>query len=244
MIFKMPHQINQVLITLTSALLITGCVNPKQQNTLLGAGAGGALGAGVGALVGNTQGAVVGSALGAAAGGAAGYNWSSIKDRLKGNTNAEDAQIVEQNDGSLKVNIPSSVSFDTNQSVLKPAVYSAIDQVIITMQQHPELIAQIIGHTDNSGSAVRNKTLSLNRARSVANYLIKQNIPVNRILFEGQGSQNPIADNATPAGRLQNRRVEILLRPVSTAAPVIAPVVAPVTVPVVPIQAPRTRIIN
>src|SRR5689334_14968239 len=104
---------------LASALL-AGCETP-QQSTALGTGVGAATGAGIGALIGDSRGALIGGAIGAAAGGLTGYNWSTVKRRLTDATRGTEAKVTEQQDGSLKLNIPSSVSFDTNSYLIKPS---------------------------------------------------------------------------------------------------------------------------
>ena len=72
-------------------------------------------------------------------------------------------------------------------------------------------MVNVAGYTDNTGSASLNKKLSGERADSVANYLIMKGVASTRINSAGYGSSNPIASNATAAGREQNRRVEISL---------------------------------
>jgi outer membrane protein OmpA-like peptidoglycan-associated protein len=67
---------------------------------------------------------------------------------------------------------------------------------------------EIGGHTDNIGSASYNKWLSMERAKSVAQYLIDRGIPEYRLEYVGYGLEKPIADNATASGRQQNRRTE------------------------------------
>lgn len=197
---------------LCTAMLFTGCANQQQTNTAVGTGAGAAVGAGIGALLGNRTGAIIGGTLGAAAGGITGYNWGAIKSRLSGASKGTGTQITEQQDGSLKVNIPSSVSFDTNSYEVKPSFAPVLDQVAQSMTDNPELVAQVVGHTDSTGSPAYNQTLSQNRAQSVAGYLVQHGVAANRLAAEGRGQTQPIADNSTEAGRAQNRRVEIFLR--------------------------------
>ena len=67
------------------------------------------------------------------------------------------------------------------------------------------------GHTDSTGSEAANRELSLKRAISVRDYLIRSGIPASATDVEGMGSSSPIADNATSAGRAANRRVEIVV---------------------------------
>ena len=196
------------------ALLAAGCATEQQNNTAVGTGVGAAVGAGIGALVGNGKGAAIGGALGAAAGAAAGYNWSAIKSKLAGDTAVTGTQISEQPDGSLKLNIPSQVSFDTDSAVIKPSFRGALDSVAQTLTANPELAANVVGHTDSTGNANYNMTLSQKRAQSVASYLTDRGVARNRLAAEGRGQTQPVADNATEAGRAQNRRVEIYLKPI------------------------------
>ena len=75
---------------------------------------------------------------------------------------------------------------------------------------NPDAVILVEGHTDNIGTEEYNKNLSLERARSVAQELAKQNYP-NQIRIYGAGSQSPIASNDTAEGREQNRRVDVVL---------------------------------
>lgn len=68
---------------------------------------------------------------------------------------------------------------------------------------------KVIGHTDSVGSDAYNQALSERRAKSVADFLISQDVPADKVTQEGQGESNPVADNSTAEGRAQNRRVEI-----------------------------------
>jgi outer membrane protein OmpA-like peptidoglycan-associated protein len=67
---------------------------------------------------------------------------------------------------------------------------------------------EISGHTDSTGSDELNKELSINRARSVYEYLISNQITPNRLSYEGYGSSQPIADNTLESGKALNRRIE------------------------------------
>jgi len=71
----------------------------------------------------------------------------------------------------------------------------------------------VVGHTDSVGRRDDNKTLSVNRARAVMGYLVNTGIPASTISFDGMGQDQPVADNSSDAGRQQNRRVEIYVRP-------------------------------
>jgi outer membrane protein OmpA-like peptidoglycan-associated protein len=76
---------------------------------------------------------------------------------------------------------------------------------------HPGLNLAVEGYTDNTGSLPFNQTLSEQRASSVRAYLVSQGLSPNAVSATGFGMSNPVADNGTPQGRQQNRRVEIVV---------------------------------
>lgn len=106
------------------------------------------------------------------------------------------------------------MSFDTDSAVIKPSFRGPLDSVAQTLTQHPELAANVVGHTDSTGNPNYNMTLSQKRAQSVASYLTDRGVARNRLSAEGRGQTQPVADNGTEAGRAQNRRVEIYLKPI------------------------------
>lgn len=200
-----------------ATLLLAGCANPQHTNTAVGAGTGAAAGAGIGALIGKGKGAAIGAGIGAVAGGLVGYNWSGVKkDVQQSGASSLGIDVVEMPDGSLKVNIPSNVSFDTDKAVLKPDLLPVLDSVARALAQNPQLRTKVVGHTDSTGSAAHNQTLSDNRARSVTTYLASKGIAQDRMGIEGRASRDAIGDNATAEGRAANRRVEVYLYAVGT----------------------------
>ncbi|MEM5439099.1 OmpA family protein [Paraburkholderia diazotrophica] len=208
---------NAKIMTRLSALavvgaLLGGCATQQGTNTAVGTGVGAGTGAALGAIFGGGKGAAIGAGVGAAVGGVTGYNWQNIKNKLSGATKGTGTQISEQPDGSLKLNIPSSVTFDTNSYAIKPSFAPVLTQVAQTLNQNPEVVAQVVGHTDSTGQAAYNQTLSVNRAQSVTNALAQDGVAPQRLSASGMGANQPIADNNTEAGRAQNRRVEIYLR--------------------------------
>jgi outer membrane protein OmpA-like peptidoglycan-associated protein len=192
--------------------ILAGCATQQQTNTATGTGIGAALGAGIGALAGGGKGAAIGAGVGALAGGVTGYNWQTIRNKLSGASKGTGTQITEQPDGSLKLNIPSNVTFATDSYQINPNLYATLNELATQMNQNPQLVAQIRGYTDSTGNASYNQTLSVNRAQSVATYLSQHGVQPNRLQAEGFGASSPIADNSTAAGREKNRRVEIYLR--------------------------------
>ncbi|MGF6443516.1 OmpA family protein [Paraburkholderia youngii] len=202
----------RVAVFAVAGSLIAGCATQQGTNTAVGTGVGAGAGAALGAIFGGGKGAAIGAATGAAVGGITGYNWDNIRNRMSGATKGTGTQITEQPDGSLKLNIPSSVTFDTSSYAIKPTFAPVLDQLAQTLQQNPEVVASVVGHTDNTGSLQYNQTLSVNRAQSVTGYLTQRGIPPQRLSATGMGPNQPIADNNTEAGRAANRRVEIYLR--------------------------------
>lgn len=196
-----------------SGVLLAGCATEQQNRTAIGTGAGAALGAGLGALIGDSsRAAAIGAGIGAVAGGVAGYNWNKIKGDVQNSGASEmGIDVAEQPDGSLKVNVPSTVSFDTSSYTLKPALRPVLDTVARSLNENQGLRAHVVGHTDSTGQAAYNQTLSENRASAVTNYLARQGVAAQRMSSEGRAATDPIADNNTAAGRAENRRVEIYL---------------------------------
>ena len=100
-----------------------------------------------------------------------------------------------------------NVFFETGSAKLDPKSYAELDNLIRIMQDNSNMIIEIGGHTDNVGTHQFNQRLSEARAQSVVNY-ISRSIPMSRLQFKGYAFDQPVADNATAAGRALNRRVE------------------------------------
>ncbi|MEO7387026.1 MAG: OmpA family protein [Gammaproteobacteria bacterium] len=99
------------------------------------------------------------------------------------------------------------VHFKLNSAELTDEDKAALDEVAENLGRLKFVSGTVIGHTDSSGSDEYNQQLSERRARSVATYLEGKNIAVGRLAASGAGESDPVADNATPEGRAQNRRV-------------------------------------
>ncbi|MCA9729018.1 MAG: OmpA family protein, partial [Candidatus Eisenbacteria bacterium] len=83
-----------------------------------------------------------------------------------------------------------------------------LEEVARIMKERPDLKLKITGHTDNIGSDTANQSLSVRRAETVRNYLVKKGISADRFVTEGQGEAHPIDTNDTEVGRARNRRIE------------------------------------
>ena len=218
---KVSMRFNRAVAGLGIVALLTGCASINETmggmsqggRTAAGAGAGAAIGAGLGAIIGgSSKGALIGAGIGAVAGGIVGFNWSGVKsDMQQSGASSLGLDVIEMPDGSLKVVIPSHVSFDTGKYALKSELLPVLDSVARALSQHPELRAKAIGYTDSTGTDAINVPLSQRRAGAVTQYLAGQGVAAGRLTAEGRGAANPVGDNATAEGRALNRRVELFL---------------------------------
>ncbi len=101
----------------------------------------------------------------------------------------------------------SNIFFDTDKYVIKPESEPELQKVVAFLRENPTVRVAINGHTDNVGSAAHNEALSTNRAKAVYNYLNEQGVVAERLAYRGYGSQRPITENETAAGRQENRRI-------------------------------------
>lgn len=102
----------------------------------------------------------------------------------------------------------SNVFFETDSYSLKSESRYELDKVIRFLESNPEIIIEIGGHTDKTGTREYNLVLSENRAKSVVNYLIANGIEAKALNYKGYGSDQPVDENATEEGRAKNRRTE------------------------------------
>ncbi|WP_430434682.1 OmpA family protein [Methyloversatilis sp.] len=209
----------KTLILLTAgALVVTGCANmtETQKRTTIGTGVGAAAGAALGSAVGGSGGATrSGALIGAAVGGIGTYIWSQKmeeqKRAMEQATAGTGVDVVQTADNQLKLEIPSDISFDVGRADIKPNFRPVLDRFAQTLNANPTTSVRIIGHTDSTGSDAVNDPLSVNRAASARNYLADRGVASSRIVIDGRGSHEPLADNGSEAGRAKNRRVEIFV---------------------------------
>jgi outer membrane protein OmpA-like peptidoglycan-associated protein len=102
------------------------------------------------------------------------------------------------------------ITFDVGKSVIKPESMGEINRIVKLMTDNPELKFSVEGHTDATGNAASNQTLSDARSKAVVDKLVEMGIAVDRLKSAGKGQTAPIADNSTDEGRAKNRRVEFV----------------------------------
>jgi outer membrane protein OmpA-like peptidoglycan-associated protein len=101
-----------------------------------------------------------------------------------------------------------NIFFETDKTELLPESFAELNRLGDILQKDSLLKISIDGHTDNTGSEVHNRSLSLGRANAVSDYLISKGIPKTRLEAHGFASEKPVASNDTEEGKAQNRRVE------------------------------------
>ena len=204
-------------IGVLSVLALVSCTTAadgtkKVSKTGIGAGIGAAAGAAIGQVIGkDTKGTLIGTAGGAAVGAAIGNIFDRQEKELKDKLQGTGVDVKRTGEGEIKLTAPENITFDTNSYVVKPQFKNTLDSVATVLKTYPDSTIIVSGHTDTTGTDAINNPLSVNRASSVASYLESQGISTSRITSRGYGSKQPIASNATEAGRAQNRRVEIAI---------------------------------
>lgn len=209
-----------VTLLLVSAIGLSACAdsttriqdpNYRAQNGAVMGAVGGAL---LGSMVsdhkrsGAIRGALIGGLLGGGIGASLDAQAADMRARL-GNPNVTVTNMGDY----LLVNLPDDVLFATGSATLRPDLQDEIRSIAANLVTYPDSNIEVVGHTDNVGSAPMNMDLSQRRAYSVSSILLGAGVPAGRVTSYGRGEEAPVASNLTDAGRAQNRRVEILVRP-------------------------------
>lgn len=206
-----------IALAMPASLMLSGCAEMTQteKDTATGAGIGAAAGAVIGGISSGGRGAARGAAIGAAVGAAGGYIWSKNmqeqKKEMEQATKGTGIEVSQTADNQLKLEIPSDVSFDVGKADIKPEMRPVLDTFAQSLNTYQGTTIRIVGHTDSTGSDAINNPLSVNRAASTRDYLVRQGVAFNRVAIDGRGSHEPIADNSTAQGRAKNRRVDIFV---------------------------------
>jgi outer membrane protein OmpA-like peptidoglycan-associated protein len=209
------------------ALTLAGCATDEYGNrlpmsdTTTGALVGTAVGAGIGALAASHS--AKGALLGAVGGGLAGALVGNYMDRQKQDfekvlapeLNAGVIRLEKLPDNRLRVGMTSVSAFQIDSYAIKPSFYGTLNRIAQVVNRYGKTQLVIVGYTDNTGSPQHNQVLSERRAGAVQNYLLGRGVIPQRLTAYGRGEADPIASNATEAGRQLNRRVEITIIPVT-----------------------------
>ena len=208
--------VTKILSVVTVFALVAGCTQADGQydRRRTGALAGGVIGGLIGAANGGgnrTPEVLIGAGLGALAGGAIGGQLDRQAGELRSSL-GDNVGVV--NTGSeIVVTMPQDILFATDSASLRSDLQSDLRTIAANLQRYPDSVVYVTGHTDSTGSAGYNQSLSERRADAVAGVLISSGVPSRRVQARGAGQTQPIASNETASGRAQNRRVEITIRP-------------------------------
>lgn len=210
-----------ITLLVVGSFALSGCLDPgpepRNGNTRTQNGA--MIGAGLGALLGATResgsdrfkNAAVGAAIGAGAGALIGNAMDKQAADLR-NDLGSNIKVVNAGD-HLVVTMPQDILFDTDSALVRNDLRSDLRALAANLQDYPDTTVNVLGHTDNTGSAAYNQNLSARRAGAVAAVLMDAGVRPSRVRSFGRGEDEPIASNLTSEGRRQNRRVEIVIRP-------------------------------
>ena len=216
-----------IAAALATTLVVAGCATYTGQTTApddpnrtqRGALIGAAIGAAAGLLSGDDaterrQRAMVGAGVGGLAGAGVGAYQDRQERALRDQMAGTGVDVIRQGD-NITLNMPGAITFSTDSYTIAPQFYPVLDNVANTLREYNQTIVEVAGHTDSDGTDAYNQGLSQRRAIAVSSYLkTRASLMPDRFIEVGAGETRPIASNATPQGKAQNRRVEITLVPV------------------------------
>lgn len=209
-----------LVCTAILAVVITGCAHSRYDKTAIGAGIGAIAGAVIGHQLGDGDdgNVAIGAVLGALAGGAVGRYMDNqeyeMRQRLKAARAAEILNVSRLPSGALLIGIASDATFAVDSANLSAKAKVTFSKIASVLKDYKKTAIHVVGFTSAPGSFEYNMKLSRRRANAVAHFLIKRGVSPRRVLTWARGETQPIATNATAAGRAKNRRVAIVIKPI------------------------------
>lgn len=213
-IMKLP------LVLAAATMTFVGACTETSPNGGQQARNGAAIGAGLGVLAGIATGdsveerrsnaikaGLIGGLVGAGIGNELDKQEEELRAQMGGNVG------IVNNGTNLVVTLPQDILFDTDSTTVSGASQNDLYTLARSINRYPHSTVNVVGHTDSTGDASYNFDLSQRRAQAVASVLMNGGVAPQRIRSIGRGEDQPVASNATPAGRSQNRRVEIIITP-------------------------------
>lgn len=212
------------IFALAAAVSLAACTtNPytgerQASDAAKGAGYGAIAGALIGVATGDTaeerrKRALIGAGAGAAIGGGVGAYMDVQEAKLRQQLQATGVSVTRSGDNII-LNMPGNITFASDSANVSSNAQNVLGSVALVLKEYNKTNIVVAGYTDSTGDAKYNQMLSQQRAQSVANVLMNDGVTHGRVRVQGYGEANPIASNSTPAGRSQNRRVELTLIPI------------------------------
>lgn len=206
------------LVTVSACVTDPNTGERKISRTAIGGVGGTVAGALLGGLIGGRTARIAGAVAGGALGGYVGYRMDQQIKELREQTAGSGVDVSEVDGGqAILVNLPDGVTFATGSYAINPGFQTLLDRVAASLQQYPNSLVDVYGHTDTVGSAASNQRLSEQRAQAVANYLIGRGVSSARIRWMGFGETQLKIATGDNVNQPMNRRVEIKIIPVSQA---------------------------
>ncbi|MDO5978711.1 OmpA family protein [Flavivirga spongiicola] len=220
----MKTLLNKIGLTFLALVLtasLTNCkavqnANNKQKGAVIGATGGAILGAIIGNNIGKGGNGELGAVIGGVVGGTAGVLIGNKMDKQAQKIEEEipGAEVERVDDGIvITFDEGSGVYFDTNKYNINAASQTTLNKLVGVFKEYPDTNILVVGHTDSSGDANYNMTLSKNRAYAVTGYFKNKGLSSGRFTTNWFGENQPKHDNSTVAGRAKNRRVNIAILP-------------------------------
>lgn len=206
-----------ILIASLGSCKATQNANNKQKGAVIGAAGGAILGAIIGEKAGKGGNGELGAVIGGVVGGTAGVLIGNRMDKQAQEIQEEiPGAVVERIDDGIVITFDenSGVYFDTNKFDINADSQVTLDALSGILTEHQDTNVLVVGHTDSSGAAEYNMTLSEKRANAVTSYFVSTK-GLNQLRFTTNwfGEEQPTHDNATPEGRAKNRRVNVVIVP-------------------------------
>jgi outer membrane protein OmpA-like peptidoglycan-associated protein len=223
---KSSTLVRATLLVVAASFTVAGCQTTdaytgdrKVNNTTKGAGIGALAGAVLGAATGDNskerrERALIGAGVGALTGAGVGAYMDRQEAKLRAQLEGTGVSVTRSGD-NLILNMPGNITFRTASADLNSGFFQVLDSVTLVLKEFDKTIIDVEGHTDSDGTDTYNQQLSLNRANSVGTYLQSHGVNGQRIMTFGAGEARPVANNTTPEGKQQNRRVELKLQPIT-----------------------------
>jgi outer membrane protein OmpA-like peptidoglycan-associated protein len=202
---------NQFLLLFLIASLSLASIGCKTSNAVKGGAIGGTAGGVIGGLISKNNtatGIIVGAAIGGSAGAIIGREMDKQAEELR--RDLKGAKVERVGEG-IKITFDSGILFAVDQATLNSNSRNNLENLATTLKKYPDTKVVIEGHTDDTGTAEYNQTLSQRRALNVEQFLSNSGVATKRLRSRGFGEEMPAVPNTSAAARAQNRRVEVAI---------------------------------